>query len=252
MIGLLIIGDEILSGKREDKHLRKVIELLSRRGMALTWAQVLGDDEQQIAGALRVARERGDVVLCCGGIGATPDDRTRQAAALAFKVPIERHAEAEALIVAQYGDKASPNRVLMADFPRGAELVPNPVNKVAGFSIGDCYFVPGFPEMAWPMLEWVLDTRLRHLHVAEPAAEFSLRAIGSSAEGDLLPLMEETLRRFPGIKLSSLPFRGDVERPRHIEFGIKGARAAAAQAFEWLRARLVERPEMQIETLKAP
>jgi len=251
-VGLLIVGDEILSGKRKDQHLSKVIELLAARGMALAWAQIVGDDEQQIADALKAARAHGDVVLSCGGIGATPDDLTRQAAARAFEVPVVRHPEGEALIVRQYGEKAHPHRVLMADFPRGAALVPNPVNNVAGFSIGDCYFVPGFPEMAWPMLEWVLDTKLSHLHTSEPNVEFTLRASGSSAEGDLLPLMEETLRRYSGVKLSSLPFRGDAARPRHIEFGIKGPRPLAADAFRWLRGELLKRAEVTVEDLKAP
>src|SRR5262249_28724758 len=151
-------------------------------------ARFLGDDEQVLAQAIHASASRGELLLSCGGIGATPDDRTRQAAARAFGVPVERHAEAAALIVRQYGDKAHPHRVLMADFPRGAGLIPNPVNNVAGFSIGDAYFVPGFPEMAWPMLEWVLDTRCRHLHRADPPVEFALRAGGTSAEGDLLPL----------------------------------------------------------------
>ena len=114
-VGLLIVGDEILSGKRKDQHLSKVIELLSARGMALAWAQIVGDDEQQIADALKAARARADVVLSCGGIGATPDDLTRQAAARAFDVPVLRHPEGEALIVRQYGDKAHPHRVLMAE-----------------------------------------------------------------------------------------------------------------------------------------
>jgi molybdopterin-biosynthesis enzyme MoeA-like protein len=251
-VGLLIVGDEILSGKRRDQHLPKVIELLAARGMALAWAQVLGDDEVQIAAALKAARDRDDVVLCCGGIGATPDDRTRQAAALAFDVPVARHPEGEALIVRQYGEKAHPHRVLMADFPEGAALIPNPVNNVAGFSIRDCYFVPGFPEMAWPMLEWVLDTRLEHLHRAQPPVEYLLRAIGTSGEGDLLPLMEEVLRRFPAVKLSSLPFRGNADRPRHIEFGLKGSRREAAAAFEWFRDQLHTAQGVTVEDLITP
>lgn len=140
----------------------------------------------------------------------------------------------------------------MAEFPEGAALIPNPVNRVAGFSIDDCYFVPGFPEMAWPMLEWVLDQRLAALHRAEPPVEFSLRAIGSAAESELLPLMEATLRDHPQIKLSSLPFRGSPERPRHIEFGFKGPRQDAAAAFESFRQGLRGWPELQVEPLKTP
>ncbi|WP_028007719.1 competence/damage-inducible protein A [Solimonas flava] len=251
-VGLLVIGDEILSGKRQDRHFARVIELLRARGMELSWARILGDDEAAIAEAIVAAQACGDALLSCGGIGATPDDCTRQAAARAFGVPIERHREAEALIVDQYGAAARPNRVLMADFPQGAALIPNPVNRVAGFSIGRCYFVPGFPEMAWPMLEWVLDGPLRALHRAEPDIEFRLRAIGTSGEGDLLPLMQETLARYPGIKLSSLPSRGGPERPRHIEFGFKGARQPAGAAYRHFLAGLTRFADLRVEALAPP
>jgi molybdopterin-biosynthesis enzyme MoeA-like protein len=249
---LHVVGDELLSGKREDRHFRRVIELLSARGMSLHAARFLPDDEAVIADAIRDSSTRGELLLSCGGIGATPDDCTRQAAARAFGVPVERHRQAEALIVAEYPDKAFPHRVLMADFPRGAGLIPNPINRVAGFFVGDCHFVPGFPEMAWPMLEWVLDVRYPQLHRSDPPVEFSLRASGTSAEGDLLPLMQELLRDFPGVSLSSLPFRGDATRPRHIEFGIKGSRTLAAAAFAHFRARLLDFPGIDVADLAAP
>jgi molybdopterin-biosynthesis enzyme MoeA-like protein len=251
-IGLLVTGAEQLSGKRQDKHLAKVIELLTARGLELSWAGYVSDGEEQIAEWISGALRRNDVLLCSGGIGATPDDNTRQAAARAFGVPIVRHAQAEALIIKQYGEKALPHRVLMADFPLGAGLIPNPVNNVAGFFLGDCHFVPGFPEMAWPMFEWVLDQRYAHLHRSDPPVEYRLRALGSSAEADLLPLMEELLRRYPGVRLSSLPSRGDAQRPRHIEFGIKGLRATAAPAFAWLRAQLQGMTGLQIEDIVTP
>ena len=249
---LLVTGDEQLSGKRQDKHLGKVIELLAARGLSLSSASYVGDGEARIADAISAAVRRAEILLCTGGIGATPDDNTRQAAARAFGVPIERHREAEALIVRQYPDKAFPHRVLMADFPRGAGLIPNPVNQVAGFFLGDCNFVPGFPEMAWPMLEWVLDQRYPHLHRSDPPVEFRLRAQGTTAEGDLLPLMRLLLKEFPGVTLSSLPFRGDAQRPRHIEFGIKGSREQAAAAYLWFRAQLLRQPELNLEDLAAP
>ncbi|HKY92501.1 MAG TPA: molybdopterin-binding protein [Nevskiaceae bacterium] len=251
-IALLVTGDEQLSGKRQDKHLAKVIELLGARGMSLSRATYVGDDEAAIADAIGQSLRRGEVLLCSGGIGATPDDRTRQAAARAFGVPIERHPEGEALIVAEYGPRAFPNRVLMADFPKGASLIPNPVNRVAGFSMGTCWFVPGFPEMAWPMLEWVLDQRLAHLHRTDTRVEYALRVIGTSGEGDLLPLMERTLALFPDISLSSLPFRGDPARPRHIEFGFKGPAASAAGAYRQFEAALRATDGSRIEPLRPP
>lgn len=254
-IELLIVGDEILSGKRHDQHFARVVALLRGRGMRLAGAQIVGDDAEPIAAAIRRVHATGNALLSCGGIGATPDDCTRQAAALAFDVPIERHPEALALIEANYGERAHPNRVLMADFPRGAELVPNPVNRVAGFSLGRCYFVPGFPEMAWPMIEWVLDQRLRHLHRSAPPEEYTLRVAGTRGEGDLLGLMQATLARFPGVKLSSLPFRGTGDVSAHIEFGFYGPRAESAAAYRWFVAQLRQpgvEPGVKILPLRPP
>lgn len=251
-LGLFVIGDEILSGKRQDRHFAKVLELLRARGIELGFVQFIGDDEQAIAEAIRAVVARGDVLLSCGGIGATPDDCTRQAAALAFGVDLQRHHEAAQMLIEHYGEMATPNRLLMTDFPLGAGLIPNPVNQVPGFSFGHCYFVPGFPEMAWPMLEWVLDTQLRHLHCAEPDVEFRLRAIGSSGEGDLLDLMRDTLAQHPGLKLSSLPSRGIAGQPRHIEFGFKGSRALAGDAYRYFARGLSQFPDLTIAALLAP
>lgn len=251
VIHLLITGNEQLSGKRQDKHFAQVIELLKLRGLALDCVTFLGDDEARIAAVIADATARGDILLCCGGIGATPDDRTRQACAAALNLPIERHAEGEALIVAQYGERALPNRVLMADFPQGAKLIPNPVNRVSGFSMGHCHFVPGFPEMAWPMLEWVIDTRYAHLHHRNPTVEYLLRAKGNAAEGDLLDLMEAVLSAHPGLEFSSLPFRGRDDAEPHIEFGFKGAEALAASAYRQFEAGLKQRGA-RVEARAAP
>ena len=249
-ITLFVIGDEILSGKRQDKHLPKLIELLAARGMALSAAEFLGDDKTQIAAAIARVVARGDLLLSCGGIGATPDDCTRQGAALAFQRPLERHPEGLQLIEAQYGERAYPHRVIMVEFPQGAGLIPNPVNRVPGFHLGDAHFVPGFPEMAWPMLEWVLDTRYPQLHNAEPPVEYSLRAY-DAAEGDLLSLMEETLAAHPGLKLASLPFRSRPDTPAHIEFGFKGPQAQAASAYREFAQALAARA-LRVEALNSP
>ena len=249
-VTLFVIGDEILSGKRRDKHLSKVIELLAERGMVLSAAEFLGDDQVQIAAAIVRVVARGDLLLSCGGIGATPDDCTRQGAAIAFGRPLQRHPEGVRLIEAQYGERAYPHRVIMVEFPQGADLIPNPVNRVPGFSVGDAHFVPGFPEMAWPMLEWLLDTRYPQLHNAEPPVEYRLRAY-DAAEGDLLPLMEATLAAHPGVKLSSLPFRARPDAPGHIEFGFKGPGTEAAAAYRLFEGGLIERA-VHLDTLSAP
>ena len=250
--GLIIVGSEILSGKRQDKHLGEVIALLAGRGMALSWARIIGDSQQAIREALVQSRSAEQLVFCCGGIGATPDDRTRQAAAEAHGVPLEAHPQAVALIEAEYGDRAYPNRVRMAEFPRGAGLIPNPVNRVAGFFVGHQHFVPGFPSMAWPMIEWVLDHRYPQLRNDSPPVEYLLRVVGHSAESDLLDIMETLLSRHPEIELSSLPSHGDAKRPRHIEFGVKGQPRAAAAAYALLQDLLLSRADTRIEHIRAP
>lgn len=231
-IGIYIIGDEILSGKRQDAHLSKVIALLSARGLQLSWAHYLGDIPEQITQHLRASMARGDIVFSFGGIGATPDDHTRQCAAAAAGVPIERHAGAVANIVAQYGDSAHPKRVLMADFPKGCDLIPNPVNRVAGFSINAHYFVPGFPEMAHPMVEWVLETYYRHLFHSRDYLEEAI-VVTEAGESDLIDLMNQMLAKYPMLKLFSLP---RTNQRRTTEVGMKGESAQVKLAMADLKA----------------
>jgi molybdopterin-biosynthesis enzyme MoeA-like protein len=217
-IGIYIIGDEILSGKRQDAHLNFVIQALKSRGLQLAWANYLGDIPEQITGLLRASMQRGDIVFSFGGIGATPDDYTRQCAADAAGVPIQRHAGAVAEIEAQYGETAYPKRVLMADFPQGADLIPNPVNRVAGFSINAHYFVPGFPQMAHPMVEWVLDTYYAHLFHQQDYTEASIWVM-DAGESQLIDMMRNIVAKYPDLKLFSLP---KLDNRRTTEVGVKG------------------------------
>jgi molybdopterin-biosynthesis enzyme MoeA-like protein len=248
-IGLIIIGDEILSGKREDKHLPKVITLLGARGLALAWARYVGDDRERITATLREAFAGGDLVFSCGGIGATPDDHTRQSAAAACGVPLELHPQARALIVERMQDVAreqgqpfepdradNVHRLNMGVFPQGASIIPNPYNKIPGFSVGHVHFVPGFPVMAWPMIEWVLDRRYPELHGRQTQSERSVIVFGAM-EAALTPLMEEIERRHAGIKVFSLPSVDHPQYGRHIELGVKGLDGLVA-AYADLKAGL--------------
>jgi molybdopterin-biosynthesis enzyme MoeA-like protein len=248
--GLIIVGDEILSGKRQDKHLPKVIELLAARGLALSWARYVGDERVAITAVLRDAFAGGDVVFCCGGIGATPDDHTRQCAAAALGVPLELHPQARELILERMRDVAreqglpyepdrpdNQHRLNMGVFPVGAEIVPNPYNKIPGFSVRDVHFVPGFPVMAHPMIEWLLDTRYAHLHGTQARSERSVIVTGSM-EATLTPLMQQIEARFPGVKVFSLPSVDHPTLGRHIELGVKGEAAITEAAFAALKGGL--------------
>lgn len=218
-IGALIIGDEILSGKRADRHLAQVIATLQPRGLNLAWAHYEGDDRDALAAFLRASFARGDIVFSFGGVGATPDDHTRQAAAMALQLPLERHPAAVAELEAQFGPAAYPHRVLMAEFPAGATIIPNPVNRVASFAIRDHFFFPGFPQMAWPMLDWVLATREPPL-MGSPSGERAIVVYGAG-ESQLLPLMEACVARYPRLKLFSLP-SFLPNGGRRLELGVRG------------------------------
>jgi molybdopterin-biosynthesis enzyme MoeA-like protein len=244
--GLFVIGDEILSGKRSDRHLAQVIELLRTRGLGLAWAHYLPDERGSLVDAFRRSLAGPDVVFSCGGIGSTPDDHTRQAAAVALGCELVLHPQAAALIAeraAQLGqpDMTTPEnrqRLTMGEFPVGARIIPNPFNGIPGFAIARHHFVPGFPAMAWPMLEAVLDSEYAGHFNSEPIAERALLVFGTP-ESALVPLMLGIERDFPGVRTFSLPSLGDGRdgrlARRHIELGVKGPPAQIEAAFEALR-----------------
>ena len=298
--GLIIVGDEILSGKRADKHLPKIIELLAARGLPLAYAEYVGDDSARITATLKrafaAARDSGDVVFSTGGIGATPDDHTRQCAARALGVELALHPEAKRLIEERIRDTAKEqgaayepdrhdnlHRLNMGMFPVGAEIIPNPYNKIPGFSCfvepgeedcghpaalagqsgppdrlcrtagaaapsggsnphavgerGGIHFLPGFPVMAWPMVEWVLDSRYAHLHSTSGAVEKSVIVMGAM-EAALTPLMLAIEAEHSGVKVFSLPSVDHPEYGRHIELGVKGAVEAVSRAYPALLSGL--------------
>lgn len=281
--GLVIIGDEILSGKRVDKHLPKIIELLAARGLQLSYAEYVGDDPARItatlARAFAAARESGDVVFSTGGIGATPDDHTRQCAAQAQGLELALHPEARALIEERMRDVAKEqgvafeperhdnvHRLNMGVFPVGARIIPNPYNKIPGFSCmverssdagplqganaspwasdphavggrGGVHFVPGFPVMAWPMMEWVLDNYYASLHQKSAYLEKSVIVPGA-IEAALTPLMLAIEATHKDVKVFSLPSVDHPQYGRHIELGVKGAPEAVLLAYQDLMVGL--------------
>jgi molybdopterin-biosynthesis enzyme MoeA-like protein len=330
--GLIVIGDEILSGKRADKHMPKVIELLAARGLSLSWCEYVGDTRERITAVLKRAFNSGDVVFSTGGIGATPDDHTRQCAAAAVGLPLVLHPEAENLIrqrmqelAIQQGTVYEPehpdniHRLNMGMFPQGAQLVPNPYNKIPGFwlgagppqassapsggsdphavgecggtersagppqassapsggsdphAVGECggtkrsagppqassapsggsdphavgerggtiFFVPGFPVMAWPMIEWVLDTHFAQFAHRAVQVEKSVIVFGAM-EAALTPLMEQIEREHSAVKVFSLPSVDHPQHGRHIELGVKGLVGDVSTAYEQMLAGLAQ------------
>lgn len=217
-IGALIIGDEILSGKRQDRHFKFLQEVLAKRGLELSWTLIVGDDADQLERAMRFSMASDDLVFSFGGIGATPDDRTRQTAAKVKGVPIVPHPQAIREIEAKFGEAAYPHRVLMGHLPEGCRLIPNPVNQVAGFSVDHHHFMPGFPEMSWPMVEWLLDNEYAFLRDLRPRCERMI-TITKGRESDLLDTMNAIVAHYPNLLLSSLPHLGEIP---YILFSLRG------------------------------
>jgi molybdopterin-biosynthesis enzyme MoeA-like protein len=205
----------------------------------LSYADYVGDDPERITRTLKRAFDHTGVVFSCGGIGATPDDHTRQCAAHALGLDLLLHPEAEALIRERTRDVALENglpyepdrpdnlhRLNMGRFPAGASIIPNPFNKIAGFTCqgalgGVVHFLPGFPVMAWPMMAWVLDTFYAAYFHTEVRIEKSVIVMGAM-EATLTPLMLAIEARFAGVKVFSLPSVDHPEFGRHIELGVKG------------------------------
>jgi molybdopterin-biosynthesis enzyme MoeA-like protein len=249
--GAIIIGDEIMRGKRQDKHFGRVVEIMAARGLHLDWVEYLGDDRVRLVDTLRRTLGGSDVVFSFGGIGVTPDDHTRQAAAAAAGVPLALHPEAEREIrarMAEMGQEVTPARLELGTFPVGSRIVPNPFNRIPGFSYGHHHFFPGFPQMAWPMLEWVLDTHYRECFRSGAEIELAL-IVWEGLEGHLLDLMRRIESEFAGVTVFSLPSLGSETLRRHIELGVRGTPALAEAAFASMRAEL-ERRGLDIEATK--
>lgn len=230
-IALVLVGDELLSGRRRDKHLPHFAAVFAARGLRLRQVWVIGDGRADVARVLRDARRLDCPFICCGGIGATPDDQTRQAAAEAFERPLRIHPDGQTLLESLYGERTYPHRIRMVEFPDGAELIPNPVNQVPGFALDQCYFLPGFPEMAWPMAEWVLERQFGAIDVSAALVTCRL-GFRQVPESDLIPLLDDVGAEHPRVRLSCLPSMRDGFP---VEVGATGRAPdarAAIEAFE--------------------
>jgi len=201
----VIIGSELLNGRRVDKHFSFLNETLRKRGLSHTANFVINDTPALIQNCFNtILQDSKSVLFSFGGIGATPDDLTRAIASDIFTgQPLSLHVKAKELIEAQFGDDAYPHRINMAMLPPEAKLLPNVVNNVPGFQLFDrFFFVPGFPSMAWPMITHALET-----YFPTQAKAFSQTFVVESPENDLIEIMEALPKE---LEFSSLPrFVGD-------------------------------------------
>jgi len=212
---LVIIGTEILNGRREDKHFVFVRDELAKYGHELFASFVIKDDVALIERTYTMIKEDKEAVMFSfGGIGSTPDDLTRAIASKVFRsAPLQTHKKFKADIIERFQEAAYPHRIHMADLPPNAELLFNPVNNMSGFSLDQKYFfVPGFPSMAHPMIREAIKKYFSH---AEKKHRLTLLA--ETSEESLISLMQQ----LPSdIELSSLPMFVDG-KPK-VELSLSG------------------------------
>ena len=234
--GLMIIGDEIVQGTRVDAHFPAIKQMLAERGLRLAWVEYVCDDRADLVKRFKRSFAESIPVLVTGGIGATPDDHTRQAAAEALGLPMALNSEALTLIDVAAQKRGETDlestthqqRRQMGNFVVGAQLIPNAFNGIAGFSIQQHYFMPGFPVMAHPMVAWVLDTYYRDWFFKDGFAQRSCM-IYDLQESQITPLMEAVERDYAGVQTFSLPtlgHYGEIKR-YSIELGVKAEGEAA-------------------------
>ena len=203
---LVVIGDEILSGRTEDKNVAQVALWLNQQGIRLAEVRVVPDEADRIAAAVNALRDMHDYLFTTGGIGPTHDDITVDAIAAAFGVPVIEHPEARAILEDYYRDRPgglTAARLRMARTPEGAELIVNPYSGAPGVKMGNVYILAGVPHIAASMLE-ALNGKLEG---GRPVVSVTVGA--RAAESDVADLLRETEAAHPGVAIGSYPFFRD-------------------------------------------
>ena len=221
---LIIIGNEILSGRTRDANLQFLAEELNQEGVQLTEARVIPDVEQTIIDTVDEARTKFDYVFTTGGIGPTHDDITSACIAKAFGVKLHRHPDAEALLRGHYKpEDITEARMKMADVPEGASLLENPVSKAPGYNIGNVYVLPGVPRI----LQAMFGLFKHQLTGGEPVKSLSIASF--TQEGRMAAPLAELQAEFPALDMGSYPFIRDGRAGSTIVIrGTDGNAVAAA------------------------
>lgn len=232
--GLIIIGSEILDGRVRDRHFENTRRILDSYNRRLRYSMILADDPDLIYKKLKWAMSGPEPFFSFGGIGSTPDDFTRKCAADAAGVDLEFHEEGLRILMERFGPQMNLSRKKLVEFPKGAALIPNPVNQIPGFTVSNGHFMPGFPDMAQPMTEWVIQT---YYGPGEARAGRTL-VVPGAREADLVPMMEDFIEIHPELVFSSLP--RFVEGGTEIQLGIQGSPEDVEKGYRDLVRRLEE------------
>lgn len=233
--GIVVIGDEILSGRTKDKNIGHIAEKLTDSGIQLQEVRIVSDDEDAIVEAVNTLRERYDYVFTTGGIGPTHDDITADAIGKAFGLPVERDPRAVEILQRHFREsELTPARLRMTRMPVGAELIANPVSVAPGFRVGNVYVMAGVPKIMHGMLDNVLPGLRGGVRILSR----TVRVDGK--EGDIADILQTAQDTFTGTAVGSYPFHVDNR------FGVNVVLRATDtglldRAEAWLLERLSER-----------
>jgi molybdenum cofactor synthesis domain-containing protein len=237
--GLLIIGDEILSGRTKDKNIGYIAEYLGRIGIDLKEVRVVGDAEAAIVEALNALRTRYSYVFTTGGIGPTHDDITADCVAKAFGVGIDVDPRVVALLKERFSDvELNAARLRMARIPDGAELIPNKVSRAPGFRIGNVMVMAGVPTI----MQAMLDEAAKTLKTGARLLSETIRA--DAREGDIGTPLSEIAKAHPDTMIGSYPFFDEARGPNTnivVRSRDPATLASATAAVEAMLVRLKER-----------
>ena len=237
--GLLIIGDEILSGRTKDRNIGYIAEYLGRIGIDLKEVRVVGDEEAAIVEALNALRTRYSYVFTTGGIGPTHDDITADCVAKAFGVGIDVDPRVVALLKERFSDvELNAARLRMARIPDGAELIPNTVSRAPGFRIGNVMVMAGIPTI----MQAMLDEAAKTLKTGARVLSETIRA--DAREGDIGTPLAEIAKAHPDTMIGSYPFFDEVRGPNTnivVRSRDPVTLASAKAAVEAMLVRLRER-----------
>jgi molybdenum cofactor synthesis domain-containing protein len=203
---LVVIGDEILSGRTQDKNVSQLATWLNEQGIRLAEVRIVPDDGERIAEAVNMLRAQHDYLFTTGGIGPTHDDITVDAIAAAFGVDVIVHPQARAILEDYYRDRPgglNDARLRMARTPQGAELIENPYSGAPGVKMGNVYILAGVPNIAASML----DALTGKLEGGRPVVSITVGA--RAAESEVADLLRETEAAHPGVAIGSYPFFKD-------------------------------------------
>jgi molybdenum cofactor synthesis domain-containing protein len=207
---LLVIGDEILSGRTKDKNIGYIAEYLTSLGIDLKEVRVVGDEEGEIVGAVNALRPRYDYVFTTGGIGPTHDDITAESVARAFGVPIDYDPRAVKILterLAQTGSEMNEARMRMTRIPAGADLVLNKVSAAPGFWLGNVIVLAGVPSIMQAMLDGIAPK------LATGVKMLSETVRADAREGDIGTQLGEIAKAHPEVSIGSYPFFDDQRGP---------------------------------------